>query len=240
MRPQRGSVELAKPLVAFQKPAQLRAALAAWSGQHEPQVLHGRPAHHVVEIDEDETRVRAVDDVAPVAVPVDALDRAHLEMRRDAAQSVGAQRAKLIHARRVDQRIAEKLFHECGGERGGRAGHAMRRLAPPPTAWHRPSSEPSRIRSSWDSGSKVRPPVRLKSANDKLLPAFFSAGDDRLKGAAVRTGHRRDDRDLRSRRSRGGIGALPLWPHGSTARVDRISPQAVRRSPPAQPYTRLT
>ena len=72
------AIEGKEGFVALDEEAELAAALGGVVGEEEPEILDRGPGHHVVEVDDEESRAwplagaEAVKDVAAVAVAVDA------------------------------------------------------------------------------------------------------------------------------------------------------------------------
>ncbi len=106
-----------------------RRAVRGVPGEHQPNVLHGRPRHHVVEVDEREAPAGLVDEVAPVAVAVDAREPDAVEERRDLRDRAPSDAVEVVPAVRVHELIAEQLVHERGRQARGLTDHTVRRDA---------------------------------------------------------------------------------------------------------------
>jgi len=81
-QPETAEVERRKPFVAVEKKAELTAAVSGISREQQPDVLNRRSVHQIVEIDQEKSLARPVEDVATVTIAVEADGRSSLEKRR--------------------------------------------------------------------------------------------------------------------------------------------------------------
>ncbi len=160
-------VEVDELAVALEQVAELRGHLVARAREEQPQILHGRAVHAVVEIDE----VRPVvgpQHVVAMAVAVNAqlaiaadlvealLDRVD-ELLGDALVALDEMRRQPIA---VEHLLRRARAHLLAIERRP----LLETAACAPTAWIRPKNRPSHSRSSLVPSSGQRPPRRSYTA----------------------------------------------------------------------------
>ncbi len=99
---QRRAVEEAELLVAGEESLAQVDGVGVAPGQRQPEILHGRPHRHVVEV-EDPQHAVAQQDVAQMEIAVEAMDLTRVKRRHGGIQLIGDR------PRRVKVAVAEML-----------------------------------------------------------------------------------------------------------------------------------
>ena len=163
-----GEVELTKQLVAFHDRRPRRLLAGGIAGQEHPQILDARARHAVVEIDEQRA-VLAPQDVAGVAVAVNAQAR----QRPEIVEALSDSSDDLFADPRV--LFVERLGYKAASQHGGARLHAQ-----PLDRQRRPMLETARERRCACMRASVRPSkvsVALSSSSGARPARYGKRGE---------------------------------------------------------------
>jgi len=156
--------------------------------QEQPEILDRRSGHHVVEIQNDQTLVQPIQDIASVAVAVDPLVFNTCEQGGDEGQGLITDRLKIIQTVRRNQTLCHELLAVfsrgcCRGADGSmRRRFFFSHLVDP--SHHRSQAGPVLLR-GYVEGS-----AGAEGEHGEVYPAGFTEGRSILKD------HGRNHREL--------------------------------------------
>jgi hypothetical protein len=104
-------IEGRKLPVSLEKHGHLPTGFVGVVRQEQPEILHRRSHHHIVEIDQQKSLVGAIENVSPVAVSVQPMHGEPSKERPDPVDSGEGHLFKLVPALGVHHFLPEKLLH---------------------------------------------------------------------------------------------------------------------------------